>query len=66
MVRQEVDGILVEPGDVKGYARQIIRIFDDPELARKLGEEALKSIRNHEWHTVADHYIELYTEMAGC
>jgi glycosyltransferase involved in cell wall biosynthesis len=36
-VRDEVDGLLFEPGDVNDLARQLQRLADDPDLLRRLG-----------------------------
>jgi glycosyltransferase involved in cell wall biosynthesis len=38
VIRDGVDGFLVEPGDVKALADRLRRIADDRELARRMGE----------------------------
>jgi glycosyltransferase involved in cell wall biosynthesis len=38
VVRDSVDGYLVEPGDVDALAERLGRLAADPELARRMGE----------------------------
>jgi glycosyltransferase involved in cell wall biosynthesis len=40
LVDDGVDGLLYEPGNVDDLARQMRRLWDDPELARRLGAAA--------------------------
>ncbi len=38
VVRDEVDGFLVEPGDVDAMAERLARLAADPQLRRRMGE----------------------------
>jgi glycosyltransferase involved in cell wall biosynthesis len=42
-------------------ARQILRVLDDDDLARRLGRSAREYVRaKHSWHAVADAYEDVY------
>ncbi|RFS81219.1 glycosyltransferase family 4 protein [Actinomadura spongiicola] len=40
----ERGGVLVEPGDVRAFARELERLIDDPDLRRALGAEARAAV----------------------
>lgn len=40
-------GYLVDEGDIEGMAQHMLRIAEEPELARSLGEAARKRIQDH-------------------
>jgi glycosyltransferase involved in cell wall biosynthesis len=54
VVRNGVEGILVEPGDVDELAAALIRVLSDPPLASRLGAAAGESYRA--WHSTPDEY----------
>ena len=54
LVRDGVDGLLVEPDDVEGLAAALVRVLSDRELAARLGRAAAERYR--EWHTTADEF----------
>lgn len=39
------NGFLVEPHDTEGFAERILKILQDPRLAKKLGEKAKETVR---------------------
>ena len=45
VVRDSVDGFLVERGDIDGLADRLGRLAGDPELARRMGEAGRKRMR---------------------
>jgi colanic acid/amylovoran biosynthesis glycosyltransferase len=47
VVLDEETGMLVQEGDVKGMARQMLRLLRDPALAARLGGEARRRVRAH-------------------
>jgi glycosyltransferase involved in cell wall biosynthesis len=47
LVRDEVDGILVEPGDVESMAKGIDRLLADPKLASRFGASARRRAESH-------------------
>jgi glycosyltransferase involved in cell wall biosynthesis len=44
LVAHEVDGLLVEHGDTRAWARAIERLLDDPELAARLSQAARRKV----------------------
>ena len=61
LVKNGVNGLLVNPGDAGDLAEKICNILDDKELARKMGEKGIKIIKSE--HTPEKHLrrlIEIY------
>ncbi len=48
VVRDGVNGLVVEPGDVDALAGAVERFFGDAELARRLAERAASSVADYE------------------
>jgi glycosyltransferase involved in cell wall biosynthesis len=44
VVESEVNGLLVEPGDVEGLTRALARLLEDTGLRQRLGEAARKTV----------------------
>jgi glycosyltransferase involved in cell wall biosynthesis len=44
-VRHGETGLLVEPGDVRSFTDGVVRLLQDPELARRLGRAAAYDVR---------------------
>jgi glycosyltransferase involved in cell wall biosynthesis len=40
-------GILIEPRDVEGLARAILRLLDNPQLAREMGQRGRQQVEQH-------------------
>jgi glycosyltransferase involved in cell wall biosynthesis len=49
VVEDEVNGLLVDNGDVEALADALVRILGEPELARRLGAAAYDASRGFEW-----------------
>jgi glycosyltransferase involved in cell wall biosynthesis len=47
LIRHEVDGLLVPPGDEDGLGRALGRLLDDPELRLRLGKSARQRVLEH-------------------
>ena len=62
LVRDDVEGYLVEPDDVAGIAAALVRVLGDPELARRLGEAAFE--RSAQWTYDAAEYGRRMRELA--
>ena len=61
LVETAVNGLLVNPGDAGDLAEKICNILDDKELARKMGENGIKMVKEN--HTPEKHLkrlIEIY------
>jgi L-malate glycosyltransferase len=46
-VQDGITGLLVPPGDPAALAAAILRLFDDPQLRRRLADEARRQVRAH-------------------
>lgn len=52
-------GIVVQPGDTAGLSRAVKSLRDDPELRRKLGENARRAAEAHyDRHAIAARFID--------
>jgi glycosyltransferase involved in cell wall biosynthesis len=54
VVREGVEGLLVDPRDVDGIAAALVRVLGDRRLAESFGEAA--SRRYGDWHSTPDEY----------
>ncbi len=57
-------GWIVENGDISAFAGAVIRLLDDPELARKIGKNARQEVLlNHTWDKKAMEAEEVYNRL---
>jgi glycosyltransferase involved in cell wall biosynthesis len=57
-------GLLVPLNDPQGWAEAILRLLDDPEFARSLGQEALRRVESEfALPIVVDRYETLYRSL---
>jgi glycosyltransferase involved in cell wall biosynthesis len=54
VVTDGAEGLLVDPADTDALAAALVRVLGDPELARALGDAALRRYRD--WHSTPDEY----------
>ncbi len=47
VIREGVEGLLVEPGDVEGLADRMVRVSQDMRLRRRMGKAARLRVRQH-------------------
>jgi glycosyltransferase involved in cell wall biosynthesis len=60
LLRESDGGIVVSPGDLDGLCRGIMRLKEDPDLARRLGENGRSYVRKHLMReALLDRYISL-------
>ena len=60
LVRDGIDGILVEPGDVRGLAEALIRLLTDSSLRREMGLAGQSRISEFSWDDTARVAMEAY------
>jgi len=64
VVKDGVEGLLVEPKDVKGLAESFLRLIRSPDMARKMGEGARKRVERECSATgMAEQVGSLYYEL---
>ena len=66
IVRDGETGLLVPPSDAPALADALGRVLDDPDLARRMGEEALRVGREtYTWEANARRMTEIYEAVRG-
>jgi len=53
LVRNNSEGLLVDPCDVKGLARAIVRLLKDPELRVRMGRSGTERVQSFSWDRTA-------------
>lgn len=65
-LRDDENGLLVEPGDVPAIAAALRRLCADPALRRRLAETALEECRRvYSWEAVAGQIMGVYASLHG-
>ncbi|HEX6487782.1 MAG TPA: glycosyltransferase family 4 protein [Candidatus Dormibacteraeota bacterium] len=60
-------GVLVPPGDAEALAGALLKLLDDANLRRKLGEGGrLRAVGEFSWRRTAERTVDLYREAAAC
>ncbi|MBD0330879.1 MAG: glycosyltransferase [Thermoleophilia bacterium] len=64
LVRDGENGLLVEPGDVDGFAAALRRLLGEPATATRLGAAGLEQVRaDHDLGRVAGLWLDWYAEL---
>ncbi|MGI5911227.1 MAG: glycosyltransferase family 4 protein [Syntrophomonadaceae bacterium] len=63
IIKDQVDGLLVEPRDHHGLAQAIIKILSDPELATYLTTNARKKVNQFSLQNMANKVEQVYEEV---
>jgi 1,2-diacylglycerol 3-alpha-glucosyltransferase len=61
LVKNGVNGFLVKPYDVKGFAEAIERVLDDRAMAKKMGNASMKLIKEYSAEKCGENHLRLYT-----
>ena len=62
VVRAEVDGLLVPPGDPEALAQAVAAVLSDPAMARRLGAAARARADAFRWDAVAEQVEAAYRD----
>jgi len=65
-VINDANGFLVKPGDCYELSEKIIKLLNDKDLIKKMGEESLKRATDFEWSIIAKQTREVYGKIASC
>ena len=65
LIEDGIDGFLVRPTDVAGYADAIERIAADPGLMRRLGEAGHAKAAGYRWDTANQAVLDTYLDLLG-
>ena len=60
LVREGIDGLLVEPGDIVGLADAMIKLLSDSSLRFKMGSAGRERVREYSWDRTAEVVLEAY------
>jgi len=64
IVRHEVDGLKVYPGNSHSLSDQICRLLENEEFAKSLAEKAYqKAVRQYSWDSIALQTLDIYREI---
>lgn len=64
VVAHQVDGLLVEKGDVKGLIRAIRSLMMDESLRKRFGEQGRKNmVQKFDWKIIAEQTAQLYQQL---
>ena len=56
---------MVNPKDVKGLAEAILKLLNDVDLSKQLGEKARKTVEeNYSQEKIINEYIDLYCSLS--
>ncbi|MBO0729584.1 MAG: flippase-like domain-containing protein, partial [Acidimicrobiaceae bacterium] len=60
VVREDVDGVLVPPGDAQAIADALYTLWADPSRQAEMGAAAVAGVERFAWPRVADEVLEAY------
>ena len=60
LIRDGVNGFLVNPGDPAELEQAIIKLIDNPDLAKKMGAQNREDIKQKDWSIIARRVTEAY------
>lgn len=65
VVRDDLHGRLVPPGDPSALAEALESLLDNPSRRRAMGQEAQRHVQGYDWSAVAARLRTLYQQVAG-
>jgi glycosyltransferase involved in cell wall biosynthesis len=60
------NGFLVKPGDCYELSEKIIKLLNDKDLIKKMGEESLKRADDFDWSIIVKQTREVYEKIVFC
>jgi glycosyltransferase involved in cell wall biosynthesis len=64
VISHEDTGLLVPPGDIQGFAANIVRLLEDDELRRRLGHKArAQAVDRHSWMQYVGQLETIYMQV---
>ena len=63
VIKDDQTGILVPEKNPDAIAKAVLRLIEDPDYARQLGEQGYAHVRNYfDWDRIMDQYETIYSE----
>jgi len=64
IIEDEVDGFLIEPGDVDQLSHAILRVLSDRELCEKVSERACRKVKErYSWDSICEKIYAVYKRL---
>ncbi len=54
------NSLLVPPADENELVKKILKLIKDEDLAKRLGKNAKKDVKNYDWNKIIDDIINVY------
>ena len=62
-MKQPDNGFFAEYGNISKLSNRILKILDNPNLAKKMAKNNLKKAKNYTWDNIANRYMKLYKSL---
>jgi phenylacetate-CoA ligase len=66
IVRDDVTGLLVPPGNPQAMAAAVLRVIGEPELARRVAAAATLDVQQYAWACVRQRWTDVYGDAIAC
>ncbi|HZU87508.1 MAG TPA: glycosyltransferase family 4 protein, partial [Anaerolineaceae bacterium] len=63
LVQDGETGYVVPDGDSEALGERLRMLLSQPELRRKLGEQAARYAKNYAWPEIAQRIVDVYSEL---
>ena len=64
-IKDGVNGLLVSPTDAQGLASALLRLYENPELRKRLVRNGLETVKCYSISRTVNEYVRLYTELVN-
>ena len=55
-------GLIADDGDIQGIADRVIQLLEDSSMAAKMGEAGLAYAQENDWNSIAQQFVNLYSQ----
>lgn len=62
IIKDEVNGFLVDPKDYKGISNRVIKLIENKKLYDKISKNNIRDIKKYSFLNVAEQFIKVYKE----
>ncbi len=64
IIDEGITGYIVKYGDTKGLTKNMVKLLEQPDLARKLGENAKRKANVYTWEKITGNLLDAYSEIS--
>jgi len=61
-MEENVNGFFVNYGDIKNLKEKILKVIDNPKLAKKFSKNNKEKSKNYTWGLINERYLEVYRD----